>query len=76
MHPEECYNNVDTDDHPVPFKRATSYIIDDSNVTVNLAIADLMAYLQVVANNSSNLLLTRRDDPEIGRTVSNFTGDE
>jgi len=42
----------------------------DSDVMVNLAMADLMAYLQVVANNTSNLPHTRRDDPEIARTVS------
>eukprot|EP00978_Attheya_sp_CCMP212_P016124 scaffold41964_cov61-Attheya_sp.AAC.3 len=45
----------------------------DSDVMVNLAMADLMAYLQVVANNTSNLPHTRRDDPEVGRTVSTLT---
>lgn len=50
--------------------------ITDDQVHVNLAMADLMAYLQVVANNSNNLPLTRRDDPELGRTVSNLTGEE
>jgi hypothetical protein len=39
-------------------------------------MADLMAYLQLVANNSSNLPLTRRDDPELGRTVSSLTPEE
>ena len=53
----------------------TSLITDDQ-VHVNLAMADLMAYLQVVANNSNNLPLTRRDDPELGRTVSNLNVDE
>jgi hypothetical protein len=52
-----------------------SHITDDQ-VHVNLAMADLMAYLQVVANNSNNLPLTRRDDPELGRTVSTLTPDE
>ena len=42
----------------------------------DLPMADLMAYLQVVADNSSNLPLTRRDDPELGRTVSSLTGEE
>jgi hypothetical protein len=42
----------------------------------HLPMADLMAYLQLVANNSSNLPLTRRDDPELGRTVSNLTPEE
>lgn len=50
--------------------------VQDNDVQVNLAMADLMAYLQVVANNSSNLPLTRRDDPELGRTVSTLTADE
>jgi hypothetical protein len=39
-------------------------------------MADLMVYLQLVANNSSNLPLTRRDDPELGRTVSSLTPEE
>ena len=51
-------------------------LITDDQVHVNLAMADLMAYLQVVANNSNNLPLTRRDDPELGRTVSNLSSDE
>lgn len=50
--------------------------IRDEQVHVNLAMADLMAYLQVVANNSNNLPLTRRDDPELGRMVSNLTSEE
>jgi hypothetical protein len=48
----------------------------DSEVMINLAMADLMAYLQVVANNTSNLPHTRRDDPEVGRTVSTLTAKE
>lgn len=50
--------------------------ITDDQVHVNLAMADLMAYLQVVANNSNNLPLTRRDDPELNRMVSNLSGEE
>jgi hypothetical protein len=53
----------------------SSHITDDQ-VHVNLAMADLMAYLQVVANNSNNLPLTRRDDPELGRMVSTLTAEE
>ena len=53
----------------------SSFIADDE-VKVNLAMADLMAYLQVVANNSANLPLTRRDDPELPKTVSSLTADE
>lgn len=48
----------------------------DEQVHVNLAMADLMAYLQVVANNSNNLPLTRRDDPELGKMVSSLTSEE
>jgi len=50
--------------------------IRDEQVQVNLAMADLMAYLQVVANNSNNLPLTRRDDPELHRMVSSLTSEE
>jgi hypothetical protein len=50
--------------------------ITDDQVHVNLAMADLMAYLQVVANNSNKLPLTRRDDPEIDCMVSNLTSEE
>ncbi len=53
-----------------------SRIINDESVQLDLPMADLMAYLQVVANNSSNLPLTRRDDPELGRTVSSLTSEE
>ena len=55
---------------------ATLSAIKDEQVTVNLAMADLMAYLQVVANNSNNLPLTRRDDPELRRMVTNLTKEE
>jgi hypothetical protein len=60
------------DDH---YEAASSHISDDQ-VHVNLAMADLMAYLQVVANNSNNLPLTRRDDPELGRPVSSLSSEE
>jgi len=48
----------------------------EDSIPVNLPMTELMAYLQVVANNSSNLPLTRRDDPELGRTVSSLISDE
>jgi len=41
-----------------------------------IAIADLMSYLKVVAAHASNLPLTTRDDPELGRTVSSLTAEE
>jgi len=43
--------------------------ITDEQVHVNLAMSDLMAYLQVVANNSSQLPATKRDDPDLDRFV-------
>jgi hypothetical protein len=51
-------------------------IIKDDQVHVNLAMADLMAYLQVVANNSNNLPVTRRDDPELEVSVSTLSSEE
>ncbi|KAG7353489.1 caspase domain containing protein [Nitzschia inconspicua] len=65
-------NDVDRRDDSVP----RSSKIRDDQVQVNLAMADLMAYLQVVANNSNNLPLTRRDDPELTRMVSTLTNEE
>ena len=54
----------------------SSQHITDDQVHVNLAMADLMAYLQVVANNSNHLPLTRRDDPELDRTVTTLTSED
>mmetsp|Transcript_25964 Transcript_25964/g.48391 ORF Transcript_25964/g.48391 Transcript_25964/m.48391 type:complete len:648 (+) Transcript_25964:43-1986(+) len=65
-------NDVDRRDDVLP---RTSRITDDQ-VQVNLAMADLMAYLQVVANNSNNLPLTRRDDPELQRMVTTLSSEE
>jgi hypothetical protein len=50
--------------------------VPDDQIHVNMAMADLMAYLQVVANNSNNLPLTRRDDPELDRTVSTLSSED
>lgn len=58
------------DDEPPTMK------ITDDQINVNLAMADLMAYLQVVANNSNHLPITRRDDPEIERTVTSLNSEE
>jgi hypothetical protein len=55
---------------PVPKK------ITDDQIQVNLAMADLMAYLQVVANNSNHLPLTRRDDPEVVKVVTTLGSEE
>lgn len=64
--------NIERRDDLLPRKS----IIKDDHVLVNLAMADLMAYLQVVANNSNNLPLTRRDDPELKHMVANLTSEE
>ena len=64
--------NVENRDDEAP----TSTKIKDEQILVNLAMADLMAYLQVVANNSNNLPLTRRDDPELSRTATTLTSEE
>jgi hypothetical protein len=50
--------------------------IPDEQINVNMPMADLMAYLQVVANNSNHLPLTRRDDPELDRTVSSLSSED
>jgi hypothetical protein len=50
--------------------------LSDDQINVNMAMADLMAYLQVVANNSNHLPLTRRDDPELDRTVSTLSAED
>ena len=50
--------------------------ISDDQVNVNLAMADLMAYLQVVATNSQNLPTTRRDNPELRKSEDSLTVDE
>ena len=70
--PRQNLKNVDNrDDQP-----STSTRIKDDDVLVNLAMADLMAYLQVVANNSNNLPITRRDDPELKRMVTTLTSED
>ena len=53
----------------------SSQIFDDQ-VNVNLAMADLMAYLQVVATNSQNIPTTRRDNPELRKSEDSLTADD
>jgi hypothetical protein len=57
-------------------ENVSSTQISDDQVHVNLAMADLMAYLQVVANNSNHLPLTRRDDPELEKAVTTLTSED
>ena len=51
-------------------------VVKDDDVNVNLAMADLMAYLQMVAANSQDLPLTRRDDPALGKTVCTLSAQD
>lgn len=51
-------------------------VIKDEQVQVNLAMADLMAYLQVVANNSQHLPISRRDDPDVDGLMTDLTGED
>jgi hypothetical protein len=70
-------NNTRDDELDSGIQRiAVSRKVTDDQIHVNMAMADLMAYLQVVANNSNNLPLTRRDDPELDRTVSTLTSED
>jgi len=41
-----------------------------------IAIADILGYLKAVASHASNLPLTTRDDPGLGRTVSSLTAEQ
>lgn len=50
--------------------------ISDEQVHVNLAMSDLMAYLQVVANNSNQLPPTKRDDPDLDRFVTSLSQED
>jgi hypothetical protein len=50
--------------------------VQDEHVHVNLGLADFLAYLQVVANNSNHLPLTKRDDPELDRSINELTAEE
>jgi len=77
--PVEQQNNkrVSPADSPsTPLSPGGSRRITDDQVHLDIPMAELMAYLQMVANHSSNLPLTRRDDPDLGRTVSSLTADE
>ncbi len=67
----ESRDERDTQDNELPVTK-----IRDDQVHVNLAMADLMAYLQVVANNSNQLPVTRRDDSELDRIVSSLSSEE
>jgi len=69
-------NKRQTSSQSSRYAKENSAIITDDQVHVNLPMADLMAYLQVVANNSNNLPLTKRDDPELGRSVSRLDAEE
>lgn len=68
--------NLEDGTSPEQAPSAVSTHISDDQVHVNLAMADLMAYLQVVATNSQNLPTTRRDNPELRKSEHTLTADE
>jgi hypothetical protein len=81
------HNDPANDDHSSGEKRESDLLhrstpsprdirLRDDQIHVQMAMADLMAYLQVVANNSNHLPLTRRDDPELDRTVSALSAED
>jgi hypothetical protein len=69
------HGSVGPESAPRNATRAFS-VRQEEQVSVNLPMAELMNYLQVVAHNSSNLPMTRRDDPELGRIVSTLSTEE
>jgi hypothetical protein len=60
----EVLTTPENDDTELASQTQKSLDDSDKKVLVNIEMTDLMAYLQVVANHSSNLPQTRRDDPE------------
>lgn len=71
-------SNRDGDQQSSKMKKKKNKVnrVSDDQINVNMPMADLMAYLQVVANNSNQLPLTRRDDPELDRTVSSLSSED
>lgn len=59
----EVLATLENDDAALANPSRMSLDESDKKVLVNIEMGDLMAYLQVVANHSSNLPQTKRDDP-------------
>lgn len=57
-------------------RTAGCLFLADEKINVNIPMADLMAYLQVVANHSQNLPKSIRDDPDLDRMTSTLTASE
>ena len=57
-------------------KKPKSKKSKEDEIDQEQAKQDLLAYLEIVGENGSNLPLTRRDDPQLGRTVSTLTAKE
>lgn len=74
--PSKRISPASFDENEFPLSPGGTTRVTDDQVQLDLPMADLMAYLQMVANHSSNLPLTRRDDPDLGRTVSSLTAEE
>lgn len=57
-------------------KKPKSKKSKEDEIDQEQAKQDLLAYLEIVGENASNLPLTWRDDPQLGRTVSTLTAKE
>jgi len=57
-------------------KKHSSQISKEDEIDDEQARRDLIAYLEIVGENISNLPMTCRDDPQLGRTVSTLTSRE
>jgi len=54
-------------------KQSRSKKSKEDEIDQEQAKQDLIAYLEIVGENASNLPLTWRDDPQLGRAVSTLT---
>jgi len=57
-------------------KQSRSKKSKEDEIDQEQAKQDLIAYLEIVGENASNLPLTWRDDPQLGRAVSTLTAKE
>jgi hypothetical protein len=57
-------------------KKAESKMMKEDEIDQEQEKQDLLAYLQIVGEHSSNLPYTWRDDPLLGRTVTTLTSKE
>ncbi len=63
----------------IPMKESSKKVkaqLKEDEINQDQEKQDLLAYLQIVGEHSSSLPFTWRDDPLLGRTVSNLTSKE